>query len=58
MVAVNSNIVPANEVETAPSFITEPWRSRGFTNILAGQPIMLAQVQGKDHRSYFSMARV
>lgn len=58
MVAVNSNVVLAKEVERASSFVTEPWRSHDFTNIVVGQPLKLAQVQGKEHRSHFSMARV
>ena len=44
MVAVDSSVVPANEVEMASSFATEPWRAHGFTNILVGQPLKLAQV--------------
>lgn len=47
MVAVNSNIVLAEEVEMASSFVTEPWRSHDFTNIVVGQPLKLAQVQGE-----------
>lgn len=47
MAALNSNVVSANEMKIASPFITWPWKSHGFTNILVDWPLKLAQVQGE-----------